>query len=112
MLHPIPYQDPVDRGPLAAEAGGLRNPRTGAIYPLRGGVPVFLAGGVEGPNARYQSLYDRFAPYYDAATRLYAWWKSGADRIRRRAYLDLLETRPRAAFLEVSVGTGANWQYL
>jgi ubiquinone/menaquinone biosynthesis C-methylase UbiE len=110
---PIPYQDPLDRGPLVAEAAGLRNPRSGCLYPVRRGIPVFLgAGAVAGPNARYQSLYDRIAPFYDAGTRLYAWWKSGADRIRRKVYLDLLETRPGASFLEVSVGTGANWPYL
>ena len=66
----------------------------------------------EGPNARYQKLYDGFAPVYDFATRFYAWWKSGADRTRRKAYLDLLELRDGASFFEISVGTGANWPYL
>jgi len=27
MLLPIPYQDPIDQGPLITEAGGSRNPR-------------------------------------------------------------------------------------
>jgi ubiquinone/menaquinone biosynthesis C-methylase UbiE len=67
---------------------------------------------VEGPNARYQKLYDRFAPAYDFATRLYARWKSGADATRRKAYLELLELPAEGSFLEVSVGTGANWAYL
>jgi ubiquinone/menaquinone biosynthesis C-methylase UbiE len=110
---PIAYQDPMDRGPLTHEINGFRNPRTGFLYPVRDEIPVFLPGdAVEGANARYQRLYDRFAPFYDTATRLYARWKSGADAIRRRAYLDLLELHSGASFLEVSVGTGANWPYL
>jgi len=110
---PIPYQDPIDQGPLIQEPAGFRNPRTGTVYPDRNGIPVFLPPGVvEGPNALYQKMYDRFAPFYGVLTRLYAWWKSGADANRRKAYLDLLEVHGGASFLEVSVGTGANWQYL
>jgi len=113
MLFPIAYQDPIDQGPLIQEAAGFRNPRTGFLYPVCNEIPVFLPGGaVEGPNARYQKLYDRIAPIYDVSTRLYAWWKSGAEAIRRKAYLDLLELHSGASFLEVSVGTGANWPYL
>ena len=65
-----------------------------------------------GPNARYRTLYDRFARFYDLSTRLYAWWKSGADAARRRIYLEFLEIQAGAVFLEVSVGTRANWIYL
>jgi ubiquinone/menaquinone biosynthesis C-methylase UbiE len=113
MRFPIPYQDPIDRGPLIEEAAGLRNLRTGFLYPIRNEIPIFLREGVlDGPNARYQKLYDRIAPAYDFATRLYAGWKSGADATRRKAYIDLLELPTGASLLEVSVGTGANWPYL
>jgi len=113
MILSIPYRDPVDRGNLIQEAAGWRNPRTGFLYPVRNEIPVFIpSGAVEGPNARYQAMYDRFAPFYDVATRLYAWWKSGAEATRRKAYLDLLELHKGASFLEVSAGTGANWPYL
>lgn len=113
MPLPIAYQDPMDQGPLIEEATGFRNPRTGCLYPVRNQIPVFLPEGVvEGPNARYQKLYDRFAPMYDLSARLYAWWKSGDEATRRKAYLELLELHDGASFLEVSVGTGANWPYL
>jgi len=109
----IPYQDPIDRGQLVEEPGGFRNPRTGFLYTLHDGIPVFLTrGAVEGPNARYQEMYDRFAPFYDFSTWLYAKLKSGAEAARRKTYLDLLEVNNGASFLEVSVGTGANWPYL
>ncbi len=113
MLFPIPYQDPFDEGPLILESAGFKNPRTGTSYRVRNEIPVFLPrGAVEGSNARYQKLYDRFAPFYDFSTRLYAWWRSGAEAARRKTYLELIEVHPGASFLEVSVGTGANWQYL
>jgi ubiquinone/menaquinone biosynthesis C-methylase UbiE len=111
--HTMVYCDPFDCGPLHREAGGLQNPRTKVLYPFRDGIPVFVAtAAIEGPNARYQQLYDRIAPFYDVSTRLYAWLKSGAEETRRRVYLRLLELRPSARFLEVSVGTGANWAFL
>jgi ubiquinone/menaquinone biosynthesis C-methylase UbiE len=113
MLDRIPYCDPLDQGPLLREATGFRNPRTGVLYPIHHEMPVFVpADGVQGPNARYQSLYDHAAMLYDLSTRLYAWWKSGDEATRRHAYLDLLEIPDGASVLEVSVGTGANWSHL
>jgi ubiquinone/menaquinone biosynthesis C-methylase UbiE len=98
---------------LIQESTGYRNPRTGFLYPVRNEIPVFLPkGAVEGPNAHYQNLYDRIALIYDVSTRLYGWWKSGAEATRRKAYLELLELHNGASILEVSVGTGANWPYL
>ena len=109
----IPYQDPIDQGPLNIEADGFRNPRTGVLYPVRNQIPVFLpTGAVQGPNARYQRQYDQIAFAYDWGARLYAWWKSGAEAARRKVYLEQLETPAGGSLLEVSVGTGANWQYL
>jgi ubiquinone/menaquinone biosynthesis C-methylase UbiE len=113
MRLPIPYQDPIDQGPVVEEAACFRNPRTGFSYPVRNETAVFLPAGVlEGPNVRYQKLYDRIAPAYDLGIRVYAWWKSGAEATRRKAYLDLLEVPAGGSVLEVSVGTGANWPYL
>ena len=43
MYLPIPYQDPIDHGPLIEESAGFRNPRNGALYALREGMPVFLS---------------------------------------------------------------------
>jgi len=109
----IPYQDPIDQGPLIREDAGYRNPRSGFLYRVQNEIPVFLPqDAVEGPNARYQKLYDRFALFYDLSTRLYARWKSGGDAARRKIYLEFLEVQAGASFLEVSVGTGANWAYL
>ena len=57
MPRAVPYQDPIDHGPLIEEAGGLKNPRNGCLYPLRRKIPVFLPkGSVAGPNARDQTV--------------------------------------------------------
>jgi ubiquinone/menaquinone biosynthesis C-methylase UbiE len=113
LEHSLVYRDPFDGGLLKRESGGLRNSSTDFLYPFRDGIPVFaMPSAVDGPNTRYQRLYDRFAPLYDFSTRLYAWLKSGAEETRRRVYLQPLELPPAARFLEVSVGTGANWAYL
>jgi len=109
---PIAFQDPFDLGALVEEGAGFRNPRTDAVYPIRREIPVFLPpGAVEGPNRRYQRLYDRFAICYDLGTGLYAWRKSSVAA-RRRVYLERLQQPAHGSLLEVSVGTGSNWPYL
>ena len=81
----IPYQDPIDQGPLIQDAPGFRILVPDLCTPVRNGIPVFLPeDAVKGPNARYQKLYDRFAPFYDLSTRLYACWRSDTDATRRQ----------------------------
>ena len=86
---------------------------SGRPVPLREGfADLLVAGDVVGPNRVWQHRYDRFAPFYDAATRSYARLRSGGDERRVREYLDALDIRPRDRVLEVSVGTGRNLHYL
>jgi len=70
---------------------------------------VFLQE-VTGPNRKYQTMYDRLAPGYDVAERLYRWVSRKPDY--RLGYLGELEIPAGARVLEVSVGTGANLRYL
>jgi len=88
------------------EAGrNLRNTATGRIYPIRDGIPLFVST-VTGPNLKYQVLYDRIAPGYDLAERLYHWFTRKPNY--RHEFMGELELKPSARVLEVSVGTGAN----
>jgi ubiquinone/menaquinone biosynthesis C-methylase UbiE len=113
MYLPVFYHDPWDREPLIEESAGYRNPRTGFVYPVRDGIPVFLTpGAVEGPNLYYQKLYDRTAVWNDYSARFRTWLDGGGERPRHRAYLDLLELHEESAFLEVAVGAGVMWGYL
>jgi ubiquinone/menaquinone biosynthesis C-methylase UbiE len=105
--------DPRSREPLRLEEGPdgpfLAAPRSGHRYPVRSGIACFLEDvDLEGPNRRYQRLYDRMAILYDVSTRLYASFKRTTEATRRREYLGDLEIQAGDRVLEVSVGTGAN----
>lgn len=91
----------------------LVNPKTGQCYPVRDGIPMFLAPGeVSGLNLQYQASYDRFAPFYDFSSWVYSCWKGKSTEARLREYLDKLEINAGDRVLEVSVGTGRNLRYL
>ena len=65
---------------IAFEMDGntLRNTATGRVYPIRDGIPLFVST-VTGSNLKYQTLYDRIAPGYDLAERLYHWFTRKPD---------------------------------
>ena len=65
--------DPDTRYALEMAGSNLRNTATGRIYPIRDGIPLFVST-VTGSNLKYQTLYDRIAPGYDLAERLYHWF--------------------------------------
>jgi ubiquinone/menaquinone biosynthesis C-methylase UbiE len=109
--------DPITHAPLELDApsDSLISPQSGRNFPLREGIPVFVDPvEVTGPNRKYQTMYDRLAPGYDLAERLYTWFKPTNFRAE---FLQELEIHPAAAasgfrVLEVSVGTGANLRLL
>ena len=114
--------DPTTRDVLEIKTGSgahgrlrefLFNPRSGQHFPVREGIPIFLSEAeVSGSNQRYQTMYDRFAPFYDLSTWLYSRWKGMSVEARLREYLDELEVKEGDRVLEVSVGTGRNLQFL
>jgi ubiquinone/menaquinone biosynthesis C-methylase UbiE len=91
----------------------LFNSKTGKHYLIEEGIPNFLQKEeVKDSNRRYQSMYDRFAPFYDFSTWAYSVWKGMSVETRLREYLDELEVKTDSRVLEVSVGTGRNLQFL
>lgn len=101
--------DPDTRYALEMAGSNLRNTATGRIYPIRDGIPLFVST-VTGSNLKYQILYDRIAPGYDLAERLYHWFTRKPNY--RLDFISDLELKPNARVLETSVGTGANLRYL
>lgn len=101
--------DPDTRYALETAGNNLRNTATGRIYPVRDDIPLFVST-VTGSNLKYQTLYDRIAPGYDLAERLYHWFLRKPNY--RHEFLGELELKPHARVLEVSVGTGANLRFL
>jgi ubiquinone/menaquinone biosynthesis C-methylase UbiE/uncharacterized protein YbaR (Trm112 family) len=102
--------DPDTRYPFELDGNNtLRNTATGRVYPIRDGIPLFVST-VTGPNLKYQAMYDRIAPGYDLAERVYRWISRKPDF--RREYIGELEIEAGSRVLEVSVGTGANLRHL
>jgi len=87
----------------------LVNPRSGQRFPIREGIPCFLEPSeVSESNRKYQKFYDRIAPGYDAAVRLYSFFSRRSLKQMRQGYLDEIEMKETGRVLEVSVGTGLN----
>jgi ubiquinone/menaquinone biosynthesis C-methylase UbiE len=101
--------DPDTRYALELAGNNLRNTATGRIYPIRDDIPLFVSS-VSGSNLKYQTLYDRIAPGYDLAERIYHWFLRKPSY--RHEFLGELELKPDARVLEVSVGTGTNLRFL
>ena len=114
--------DPLTHDSLDVEtvfdSRGLRqefliNRKTGKCFPMCEDVLIFLEDQVvRGSNKKYQSMYDRMAPFYDFSTWAYSRWKGMNVEARLREYLDELDVKENDRVLEVSVGTGRNLQFL
>ena len=78
------------------------NPKTGQHFLIRDGIPIFLKEGeVSGSNKKYQTLYDRFAPFYDFSAGMFSRWKGMSVETRLREYLDVLEIAAERLVLSV-----------
>ena len=102
-------RDPQTHAPLSLKGDNLINTESGQNYPIRDGIPVF-AEEVSGQNKKYQAMYDRLAPGYDLAERLFYWISRKPSH--RREYIGELEIAAGIRVLEVSVGTGTNLSFL
>lgn len=86
---------------------------SGEIYPIRDGIPLLLdESKVTGFNQQYQGFYNRASGLYDVAIRLVAFLAGGGEGHFRGEYLRDLDVQAGERVLEVSIGTGANLNYL
>jgi len=101
-------RDPGALDPLELREDCLVNAVSGARYPIREGIPVFVTE-TTGQNRRYQQMYDRLAALYDPVLAISRWLRFNSDS--RLEFIRELEIPAGARVLEVSVGTGANLKY-
>ena len=101
---------------LISPQGGtpyLRERASGTCFPIVNGIAHLLdQQRVVDYNRQYQRFYNLIAPLYDSALTLGAKLTRHTVGQVRRQYLTKLELAPAARFLEVSIGTAANIQYL
>jgi ubiquinone/menaquinone biosynthesis C-methylase UbiE len=87
--------------------------QAGVRYPVDGNIIYFLDHiSLTGNNEKYQKMYDRFAGFYDFATKLYALLKGENERKRVMQYLSFLNIKDNDKVIEISIGTGRNIKYL
>jgi len=100
---------PYSGDPLRAEGDTLRSER-GRTYRIVDGVPWLLdeAQVAAVDRASQQQYTERDAARYDRQLRLGSLAIGCWEPRERRRMVDLLELKPGARVLEVSVGTGAN----
>lgn len=99
--------DPDTRDALELQGDSLLNPKTGKRYAIREGVPVFVENAA-GQNKKYQEFYDRIAWTYDPGLALFQLLR---PKLNFRGHFQReLDVPTGARVLEVSVGTGANFE--
>lgn len=108
---------PATHERLAVRAGGgaeaLVGVETGAAFPIRRGIPVFVTSAeIVGSNRKYAQLYDFIAGFYDDSEKFATALRYGSQAAIRRGILRDVVVRPGDAVLETSIGTGINIKYL
>ena len=80
----------------------------GVTYPVTEGIPRLLGPEkLTGDDARWNRLYDRFAPLYETSERLLGSLMSGIDmRDEQRRLVASLPIEPGSCLLEVCTGPG------
>jgi ubiquinone/menaquinone biosynthesis C-methylase UbiE len=110
--------DPVTKDPLEliTDHDGnvlLRNVNTHVTYKIKNGIVTFVnEEEIDGLNEKYQKLYDRIAPFYNLANKVYKRLKFDGERSYRNEFLQELELNDGDRVIEISCGTGDNFQYI
>ncbi len=104
---------PETQQSLRIDEGAFVRP-DGLRYPIVDGIPSLVYPPVPGKEeARWQSFYDWFAPFYDFSERILGRLFSGVDiASERRRIISLLGLTEGMRLLEVSPGPGVYQPFL
>ncbi|KNZ69099.1 type 11 methyltransferase [Thermincola ferriacetica] len=102
----------VEQGAGGRPVELLVGQKTGAKFPVREGIPLFLdKSQMPGNNRKQQKFYNLVAPFYDFLHRMQT-ARQGGEHLMRMEYIKELGIGDKDKVLEVSIGTGANLLYL
>lgn len=105
-------RNPRSGAPLSPVLDGLRDNSSGEEFPVRAGIPSFVAEGLAQPHRQAMEYFDAIADDYDALVATYL-GRRGVDASRLHA--ELLDHLPRQGarrVLELGIGTGASLRHL
>lgn len=106
-------RDPSTFESLERDGNRLVNTWTGASYEIEKGIVRFIEdSGIDGNNQKYLKFYDRIAPFYNLANKLYFFLKFGGEANYRKEFLSELEIKKNDKVIEISVGTADNFPFL
>ncbi|WMM23474.1 class I SAM-dependent methyltransferase [Tissierella sp. MB52-C2] len=67
---------------------------------------------ITGNNKKYLEFYNKIAPFYNFANKLYFIFKFGSEENYRKEFLSELEIKDKDKVIEISVGTADNFPFL
>jgi len=106
-------RDPHTFENLIIEDNHVVNTANGVTYKIEKEIVRFIEdSNIDGNNKKYLEFYNRIAPFYNIANKLYFIFKFGGEANYRREFLSELEIKDKDKIIEISVGTGDNFPFL
>ena len=106
-------RDPHTFEDLIIEDNCIVKNSNGITYRIEKEIVRFIEDSkIEGNNKKYLEFYDRIAPFYNIANKLYFIFKFGGEANYRKEFLSELEIKDKDKVIEISVGTADNFPFL
>lgn len=106
-------RDPNTFEDFIMEDNYIVNTSNGVTYKMEKEIIRFIEDSkIDGNNKKYLEFYDRIAPFYNIANKLYFIFKFGGEANYRKEFLSELEIKDKDKVIEISVGTADNFLFL
>jgi ubiquinone/menaquinone biosynthesis C-methylase UbiE len=106
-------RDPITFEDLVIRDKYIVNRYNKNSYKIKDGIIKFIENDqISGNNKKYLEFYDKIAPFYNFANKLYFIFKFGGEKNYRKQFLSELEIKDKDKVIEISVGSADNFPYL
>ncbi len=106
-------RDPYTFENLIIKDNCIVNASSKVTYKIEKGIVRFIEdSNIDGNNKKYLKFYDKIAPFYNIANKLYFIFKFGGEAKYRNEFLSELEIKNNDKVIEISVGTADNFRFL